>query len=366
MNDPLHRLFIDQILTVGFVDKGDDPDAAVVFFKHDHAETFAEVGNDQRVRDEIWDATHAMSQSLQSIVFAEDDEGDDRMALAETSLTQFVSAIRARLGSWLEGESTEKGRSPMHKLLKILGIKAGMKEADVEKLLAEEGANGGSTDDGAGNGGDMDFDVSKLDAKAQEAFEKLQTQLTTATGEVDELKKAADTGGGDDNKDDVLKGASPELLALLKTAQDEASAATASAEATAKVVKGLQDARENERFIKLVGSDMRYLTGAPADDFAPILRKCADALEDEEYEKLETVLKAASVSIHEGDLLKRIGSGNRAATTVDAEVQELVKALRAEDPKLDDQEARGKVFRANPTLRKQHQAEINSLNDTGA
>lgn len=336
-NPRKHRLFVEDILTVGFVDKGDDPDATITFFKKAEIEKRIEHRGEKYV---------VLSEDGSKVLGTHDTLADARSQL---------SAI----------ESGKKGDGRATKLMKFLaqlGARVGMPRSEVDKLLAEGADDGSSDGDGAGNGGDMAFDKSKLDAAAKGAYEKLEADLATVTGERDDLKK---TAGDDKDTDDVLKGASPEIQEMVKAVKAEAAAATASAEATAQKVEKLEDAKENSRFLAIVEKGMRSLPEAPADDLAPILRKCAKALDEDEYKRLEKILTTASTQIQEGLLLKRMGSGGVQSTSVDAEIQEKVDELRKVHPTMKDQQLRGKVFKSDPDLRRRQEAEITALRGEG-
>lgn len=380
MPEATHRLRVKRIDRVGFVDQGDDPKADIVFFKrmdvgkkiierdgkflvtnedetkvlgtHDtrgqaeaqlaaaetkkRAETFGEVGVQDRINSEISKLTHDLARALMSTV-NDADAGQDQSELIDTSLDQFMSVVRARKAMWLAGKPVEKmdeKRSILSKLLGAMGFGDSQVE-QVDKLLAE-GADGGSKEtDGADTGGNMSFDIAKADEETRAAFEDLTTQLATAT---EALEKATAKDG--DGEEDVLKGVSPEVRKLIEAEREKN-------EATETKLQKLIDDGENERFI---AKAMKW--GLPPDDFAGNLRKVHEALGDEEFDKLEERFRALGKQADEGGIYGVIGSGGDAdPVSVKAEVDEAVKELQKSTPGLSTELARGQVMKNRPELR---------------
>lgn len=320
MPKPRKRLFITRLDSVGFVDKGDDPKAEIVFSKRH---------TDKRIRETAAGKFEVMTADGSRVLGTH----DTRLA-AENQL----AAI----------ETNKKEPNMLKRLLKAVGLSSGMAESDIDKLLADEGARGGSDDDsGADTGGDMpEFDIKKLDDEAKAEFEKLQGDLATALAKIEELDKAGE--GGDDDDLDI-----PDAVQKLMDATQKRAD-----EAEARVTK-LEDDKESERFIAKAAAYNQL--GTSPDDFAPVLRKIAGALEAEEFKKFEEMLNAANAKIREGALYKAAGAGGQSTdTSVSAEIREKVEELQKADPNLSDQVARGQVFKAHPLLRQQHSAEVDA------
>lgn len=343
MPTPTHRLHVRRLDTVGFVDKGDDPKAEVVFFKR--AETFDEAGSTERISSEMYDLTYRLVQALRSAV-EDPDEDQNPADIMATSLEQFEATVRARIPMWAQGKPVEKKDADgvLAKALDALSKAFGLKGKEVEKLLAD-GADGGSNDDGTNHDGghemsDKTFDVTKLSAEAQAEFEKL-------TGRIAELEKAAKP--------------EPEPK-LPEPVQKAIEAAEKRAQAAEDRVQKLEDQREQEQFIAKA-KDLSL----NADDWATPLRKIRKALTDEEWDRFEKHQRSQAAQIRESDLFKQIGrGGSGAASPAETEVAELVKGLRDKNPGWSEERARGEVMKTRPDLRNalenERQARVGHLN----
>lgn len=274
---PHFRLFVDEIDTVGFVDKGDDPEASVVFYKR---------------RD-----------------------GDD-----PPHKTGAMDTIK--------------------NFLRALGLKSGMNEDEVEKLLAD-GADGGSDDDGGSNhngDGHMTFDVNNLDDEARAAFDAAVEKAVA-----DRLK--------DDSDDDKLPTDVPEAVTKqFEAMKDSIAKANDRADQAEARIQKLLDQQERDAYIAKAKS--LDIPGASPDDFADILRKAEGALDEDERQKFTDVLKTVSEAARSSDMFKELGSDDDQPNDAEAEVAALVKQYREEDPTLTEQLARGMVWQNRPDLLK--------------
>jgi hypothetical protein len=269
----MQRLRVEEIMTVGFVEKGDDPEAEIVFFKR---------------------------------------------------------------------RPDEQKRGSMDKFknfLKTLGLRVGMSEEEVEGLLADE-AEGGSENDGGLNpdNGDshMTFDVNKLDDEQRNAFDQAVEAAVEAR-----LAKGTEEEELPEDMPETVQKAFDDVQKRLEAAEDRAK------EAEGRVV-AMDERREREAYIQKAQS--LGLPGAPADDFAEILRKAQGALTDEERDKMDEILNASANAIREGDLLKEVGNGGRGPTSVEGEVETLAKALMEKDPAMTREAAEGQVWKDRPDL----------------
>ena len=346
------RLRITRLDRVGFVDKGDDPEATIVFWKR--AETFAEQGDEQQLRNEIWDTTHGMSRALESALFdAEEDQ--DPEAIILTSLDQFVATVKAKLPMWLQGKAVDKTAkgdavptpeknegSRIQKMVKFLLSDIGWPKEKIEKLGLDEGSEGDPAKEGDMEG----FDVTKLPDEAQAEFVKLQEKITEQEGLLAaEGESDGDGDGGEGDADPLPE----EVQKRLDKADERAQAAED------RVTK-MESDRENERFLKLAGD--YTLPGWTADDCGPILRKIHGSLDEDEVKKFTEILKGASEAIKTGNLLKEVGvGGDPEEGSAEAEVKIEVEKLMAADAELDEQAARGQVFRKNGALQARYTAE---------
>jgi len=276
------RLRVEEIMTVGFVEKGDDPEAEIVFFK--------------RRRDD---------QS--------------------------------------KGSAMEKFRD----FLKKLGLNAGLTEDEVEELLADEAEGGSDTDGGLNDNGDshMTFDVEKLDAEARAAFDAA----------VEAAVEARIEEGLEGEEEEILDDLPEPVQKRLDDFQKAIDAAEKRAEAAENRANALVEQREREEYIQKAAS--LDLPGAPAEDFAEILRKAQGSLTDEEREKMDEILGAASAAIREGEMLKELGSGGRGPTTVEAEAEAIAKQFMEADKALTFDLAKAKVWEQRPDLYRRYRKE---------
>ena len=215
------RLRVKRIMTVGFVDKGDNPPADLVFWKRKPDET---------------------------------------------------------------------GDSPMLKFWKAIAEKLGMKPDEVDKLLADAGADGGG-DNGDGATGDVNMtDLEKLQAQfdeLKESTDALEKRAKDAEAKVEELEKAA-AGNGDGDGDG--SGDPPELPEEVQKQMTDLEKRAVDAES--RVQKLEDDAANKEYIAKARGySD---LPGMNPDDFGTILRKIDDALEPDERTTFHEMLKSSA------------------------------------------------------------------------
>ena len=344
------RLRIKRVDRVGFVDKGDDPKATIEFWKR--AETFAEQKDESRLHDEIWETTSAMSSALRSALF-DADEDQDPEAIILISLDQFVATVKAKLPMWLQGKAVDKNAKGKKEAPVVLksdekqspGVWATLKRVVTDLgWPAEEIEKLGQDEEGNVEG----FDVTTLPDEAQAEFTKLQDAVTDLTSKL-ETATAEDGGEGDGGEGDT----DPLPEAVQKRLDD---AETRAEKAEGRIQK-MEDANTNAQFVEKAAA-YTHLPGWTADDQGPVLAKIAAALEPEEMEKLEGVLKGASETIKTGDLLREVGvGGDPEEGSAEAEVKVEVEKLMAADAELDEQTARGQVFRKNADLQARYTEE---------
>lgn len=329
-----NRLFVDMIDTVGLVDKGDDPKARIVFLKR--AETFAEVDNQDKVRNEMWSVTDGISSALRGALF-EADEDQDPEALILTSLDQFVAAVKTALPSWLAGQPYRKregggmadndqkpDRKAVKKVFDAIGQAFGL---DAGTVVLKVEADGGEGDDVTDEGV---FKLEDLPEVAQAEFKKLQEKVV-------ELTPA----------DAVVKEIEPEIPEAVQKLLDASDARAKVAEE--RVEKLERETRRAGTLAKMV--EFGKLPGMVPETFAPMWEKVEDALEAEELAAFTGILKGASAAVGGGPLLKVLGSdGGPESATVDAAVAEEVAKLQSTNPDLTEAQAKARVWKKRPDL----------------
>lgn len=346
------RLHVKRIDTVGFVDRGDDPQAMLTFWKRAPVEkamkteagvqfpaaAYAYVPDPQTPSTwklRLWEtpSSKATARQVGMAIAALGPGGfrGNRVQIPSGDLAGVKAKVRS---AWKSVNGSDKEMpavlknddTVLSRVLKLLGLK----DEDVDKLLAEGAGDGGDNDDGTNHNGDGDM--------ANDDVAKLKADLEAAEKRAQEAEAAlADAAGGDD--------LAKRLDALEKKAKDSEERA----EAAEKKLQDEVDRREREQFIGKARS-FAALPGMNADDFGPILRKIDKALDEDERTKFDTLLKAADAAIKEGALLKEVGSGDRPGASVEAQVEELAKELQAKEPGLSKQAARGKIWKQRPDL----------------
>ena len=292
-----NRLHVKRLDTIGFVDRGDNTKAEVVFFKRKVEKMIREEGGKFCVYSE--DGSKKLG------------EHDDR-AGAEAQM-------RA-----MEADKTEK--SIVARVMKALGL-----EKQVAKLIAE-GAAGGSIETELEPAPTTTedhpmFDVKKLDAAAQAEFQKLTDRIAA-------LEPKAE----------------PKLPADVQKKLDDASEEVRKAHDR---IEKLEDQREVEKFVGIAKS-----LGLTADDWAAPLRKIAKALTADEWKAFETHEKALQAQIRAGALYKQIGTGGHgSATEAETELHTAVAEVRKAKPELTVEEATGEVMKTNVALRNRLESE---------
>ena len=178
-------------------------------------------------------------------------------------------------------------------------------------------------------------------------FDTEDEARAAAYGKKTQEKKMAD--------ENVSKADFAKLQEDLAKAQGEIATAKADAAAQAEKVAKLETERKDAEFAK------RAEGYAPlpikADVFGPILRKAADVLTVEENAELDRVLTAASEAMKASGLLKEHGSDSHEEGTAVAKVAQLVADARKANPKLTEVQARAQVYKADPALRREVEAE---------
>ncbi len=162
----------------------------------------------------------------------------------------------------------------------------------------------------------------------------------------DDLKAAMDLATEESKKREAVEKAlkdQGETIAQLKKQLD----------ASTEAIKKAEDAAKLAKFSKSV-DEFEHLP-VKAEVFAPVLMKCADALDEAGFAELMRVLKAADAQ--GGDKFVEVGapgnnSGTRtAAQEIDAKVAEMVAKGMKED------QAQAEVVRQNPKLADRYRRE---------
>lgn len=178
-------------------------------------------------------------------------------------------------------------------------------------------------------------------------FDSKEEAEAAAYGKKQEKKMADET---------VTKADFEKMQERLTKAEADAVAAKADATARAEKVAKLETERRTADFIKRAGTYAPLPIGK-ADAFAVILMKAADVLTTEENAELDRVLTAAAEIAKTAGLLKEHGSDSHEEGTAAAKVAAKVADLRKANPKLTEALAKAQVYKSDPALRREVEAE---------
>lgn len=185
----------------------------------------------------------------------------------------------------------------------------------------------------------------------EETVDDLHEKVTKAEADVADLQAKLEAAEDEDKPkgDDVAKGdpfqaalakADPQVAEVLKSLKAQADEAE-------NIAKAEREAR-HEREALSKAEALPMITTDKAE-LARLLRTIGDKLDPADVEKVEGILKAANEQITKGNLFTEFGSGG-VETTVSKSVDAKAEALRKADPNLTMEQARAKVYEADPTL----------------
>jgi hypothetical protein len=181
-------------------------------------------------------------------------------------------------------------------------------------------------------------DVIDLPSEVYEYIEALEAANSEMS---DQLEKfAAEESEAVDT--DILKSADPQIVAIVKAAEDRAAAAE-------KIAKAERDFRLEREFIGKA-AELSALP-AEAEAFGKVLKSVAEAVDEATFDTLMTVLTAANEGISTGNLFAELGKAS--AFDNDGPTGEINKAaarLIEANPGLTHEQAVAKAVDANPSL----------------
>lgn len=182
-------------------------------------------------------------------------------------------------------------------------------------------------------------DVIDLPSEVYEYIEALEAANSELS---DQLEKAAAEVAAEPVDTDILKSADPEIVAIVKAAEDRAVAAE-------QIAKAERDFRLEREFIAKA-AELSALP-AEAEAFGKVLKSVAEAVDEDTFNTLMTVLTAANEGISTGNLFAELGKAS--AFDNDGPTSEINKAaarLIESNPGLSHEQAVAKAVDANPSL----------------
>lgn len=261
----------------------------------------------------------AKEDELKSYVTKAD--GSDDVVAALTGAARLLAAHKADL--------------PFDALLEL------SKAADIDLQLEKAGPKFGTPEWEEKYGTGAKKPEPKTAAELVESLKKSDMPTEVVDQVESALAKAAEA--------DDLKKADPETRARIEKAEKRAEAAET-------IAKEERNTRLTREFVakaeKLDGLTVK------AEKFGPVLKSAAEKLTKEEFEELETVLKASSEQIKQGDLFTEAGAGGiPPAGSALEEVTNKAAELRKADSKLSEQESMDKAMSSDSALEARYLAE---------
>jgi hypothetical protein len=307
----LHKLKKLSVSKISLVPAGSNPQADVVFYKAKDVSraTFAEIMAGEVLRGtlyKIYDACYVMQDAISSAMYGQGDSAADTRA----SINQFKKYVDDLLDD-LEAGKVKKEDLNLETLAITLIARH---NAWVEKIAPKETT--------------MQKAFKDMNAEEQAAHVvELERQLAEA-----KAKPAADpTPATDPAQEEVLRGLSPEAQAIFKRQQDEIAAQRTANEATAAVVRQLQDESETRRFVEIARAEIPNLTGT-LEEKAAMLRTF-HGLGKEKYDAQLKQLKAANAALA-SSALREVGrseEGGEADDTPAGKLDAIAKEIVSKD-----------------------------------
>lgn len=215
----------------------------------------------------------------------------------------------------------------------------------------------GATNDPPSEGGKVS------DTELTAALQKAEQERDEARDRVAKLeKKLAKQEKPESKPEEINKNDLPAVvrkrLEKLEKAEQEANERLAKAEQIAKVEQDLRITRE---FVAKAESQFAVV-GGDAEEFGALLKSCSEKLAKEEFETLETRLRAANEHLQRNShLLKEMGRGGDPVPAGSDTVERIAKAvedIRKADPGLSEYEAHVQAMRKNPELQREYLAGV--------
>lgn len=234
------------------------------------------------------------------------------------------------------GAEVEKGYSKMKKKGKKMMPKMEVEddeemEDDEEEMPMKKGK------------GKMKKDDDEIEIPA-EVYDYIET-LEAANAElVDTLSKLAEAE--EQEQEDILKSADPQLVAIVKGLEERATAAEA-------IAKAERDHRLEQEYVSKAAT-LKHLP-VKAEDFGKVLKGVADALTEEQFSAIWQVLSAANANLSNSSVFGEVGKSG----TIDADgpmsvIEKAAAALRQVDPSLTREQSIAKAVSADANLYKQY------------
>lgn len=137
---------------------------------------------------------------------------------------------------------------------------------------------------------------------------------------------------------EAIKKAHDEKLELIQKENDDLKAEIKK-ERDMRILKEFEDKAKTE-----------FSTLGKHGDVAQILKSAQESLDEEQYKKLEEVLKGADTKIQAGNIFAETGSSAGVSNDLDSKIEVAKEAIRKENGKLSEAQIESRVWEQNPEL----------------
>ena len=253
----------------------------------------------QEMHRELFEIDDALRVSVNSIL-EDDDVPNKRAAIAETLsqyLQELVDSGIVKIGRKVSGGRmailkelmTAMGKA-MESLNVMLDEVEGIEKEGSDLMPISEEVLKGLPED-------VQTQIAELEKNASKA-EDLLTKNTELETKITELTKE------EEPKEDILKGASPEVLEKFEAMQKQVDESKEKVNEANEIAKAEKETRITKQYVD-EASDLSHVGNT--DTIAKMLRS-ADEIGEDEGKQMRETLKSAEKRITESDLLKEVGS----------------------------------------------------------
>ena len=319
----------------------------------------------RQAADEIWDYCWMLNDSLCSIFWDDEVPDGDKGPKMETSVDEFVVAVKAAIPKWVEGtpariakeqpaivpERLELAKRTYERLGELIAKAESTEPAEEPETPPDGGAENPTDKEGVFE--DMKIDKSKLTPEEVAALEAIEKKagipdeppaggdmppVSTPAPEPAPAAKAAPAPApaapvADDGGEDIYKGLHPAVRAELERLRKQADAA-------------------EERELQEVAKKYEII-GKKAEELVPLLKSLKSAGGDA-YAQMITVLDASVAAVEKSGIFSEIGkSGGAAASGADgawAQIEKHAENIQKAAPTLTWAEAVDKACEQHPDL----------------
>ena len=319
----------------------------------------------RQAADEIWDYCWMLNDSLCSIFWDDEVPDGDKGPKMETSVDEFVAAVKAAIPKWVEGtpariakeqpaivpERLELAKRTYERLGELIAKAESTEPAEEPETPPDGGAENPTDKEGVFE--DMKIDKSKLTPEEVAALEAIEKKagipdeppaggdmppVSTPAPEPAPAAKAAPAPApaapvADDGGEDIYKGLHPAVRAELERLRKQADAA-------------------EERELQEVAKKYEII-GKKAEELVPLLKSLKSAGGDA-YAQMITVLDASVAAVEKSGIFSEIGKSGGAATSgadgAWAQIEKHAETIQKAAPTLTWAEAVDKACEQHPDL----------------